>query len=356
MGAGGFTLRFLSSGASQCLHPRAERPGSSAVGTWAARGSPQPPNSGNRREASKDSRWEGSEENLSTTQLLREAGVGPDLRGRSGTRRRPGVPGNAKGALGEGWRRPEARSPGSGLSVGVSGWAGWGNAVSDPATLERHPFTESGLAALKSLSGSPSRVPAERRAGPPSPGRAGLSLSAIAAAHWTTSVGRPQPLICELRSARGSSSQIRAGLALGVPQPRAWSSGSAGRRGGAAPAARPSPPRGRWVSQASKLRVWRYRLSPRWKVRGLEFFLARARTPGTSMLGGGDQTLDWAGVPPGQKAGGQLGGIHPQGPARSPRASVQTLPGPRAGLAPEPQRPPSLSGRSGAPGRSLESP
>lgn len=86
-----------------------------------------------------------------------------NLRGRLGTRRRPGAPGDAKGARGEGWRRPEARvTRVRAACERLGGGRAGGNAISDPATLERHPFTESGRAALKSLPGSP--LPRPRRA------------------------------------------------------------------------------------------------------------------------------------------------------------------------------------------------
>lgn len=117
-----------------------------------------------------------------------------DLSRPFGDKTTPRVPGNAKGARGEGWRRPEALVTRQGLSVGVSGVGGWGKRSFRPRHPERHPFTESGLAALKSLSGSPlPRPPAERSAGPPSPGRAGFVAKRHCSGSLTTSVGRPQP-------------------------------------------------------------------------------------------------------------------------------------------------------------------
>lgn len=72
------------------------------------------------------------------------------------------------------------------------------------------------------------------------------------------------------------------------------------------------------------------------------------------MLGGGDQTLDWAGVPSWPE-GWRLARGHPSSGARSePEGAPADLPRspgrPGAGAT---APPPSLSGRSGAPGRSL---
>lgn len=194
MGAGGFTLRFLSGGLSQCLHPRAERPGSSA-GHLRPRGSPSAPQQRKPEGGIQRLRvGEGSEETFRTTQLLREAGVARPARpfGDKTTPRGAGErEGRARGGL---ETAGSSGHPGQGCLWASRGWAGWGKRSFRPCHPGAPPFHRvrtSGFEVAVWLAppASPPSAARDRRV----PAVPALSLSAIAAAHWTTSVGRPQP-------------------------------------------------------------------------------------------------------------------------------------------------------------------
>lgn len=173
---GRFTQAFLSGGALPAPPPASRETGFLG-GPPNCVPSPQQPEheAGNERHSfQKVGAWG----NLLNHQAAEGSGSGQTLEAvdtRAGMRPRPGALGDAKDPHREGQRRPEARVTAVRAACGRFGGGGGGNAVSDGATPERHPFTEPERAALKSRPRlGPSRVPARRSAEPPSRAVAGF--------------------------------------------------------------------------------------------------------------------------------------------------------------------------------------
>ncbi|KAF5911439.1 hypothetical protein HPG69_004360 [Diceros bicornis minor] len=160
---------------------------------------------------------------------------------------RPGSPGREGRARGGSEAAGSSGSLRLGPPVGVPvGW-GWGNAVSDCATLGAPPFHcvwTSGfeVAALaRPPPASPPGAGRNRQAGPcPCFVAKRLLQRLIGPRRW----GDRSPLICELQRAQRFIHKSAPGAALAAPEP--WgprSRGAGRRRGGPAPCT--SPPRGR---------------------------------------------------------------------------------------------------------------